>query len=82
MLQKEQPAKPKGLATAFQPEGSTMKKRACKYGRRKDGKCRKTPKRGSAKRGITTASGRCRFGKVKVGKRKGKCLKNKRCKRK
>jgi hypothetical protein len=60
-----------------------MAKRACKYGRRKDGKCRKTPKRGAAKKKtMKTASGKCRWGKVKIGPRKGKCLKNPRCKRK
>jgi len=33
------------------------------------------------KKGIRTASGRCRFGKVKKGRRKGACLKSKRARK-
>ncbi len=46
--------------------------RRCKYGRRKDGKCRKTT-RASAKR-----KKKCKFG---VNKNTGACLKNKRPRR-
>jgi len=35
----------------------------------------------ASKKGLKTASGRCRFGKAKTGKRKGQCLKHKRAKR-
>jgi hypothetical protein len=36
---------------------------------------------GSGPKGLKTASGKCRFGKAKSGKRKGQCLKHKRAKR-
>ena len=47
-------------------------KRKCKYGRRKDGKCRKTPR--ARRRGRARAR-RCKYG---VNKRTGACLKSKR----
>ena len=31
----------------------------------------------SGPKGLKTASGRCRFGKVKIGKRKGQCRRHK-----
>ena len=38
-------------------------------------------KRGSRKSGPTTSGGRCKYGKVKVGTRKGLCRMNKKAKK-
>jgi hypothetical protein len=48
-----------------------MAKAGCKYGRRKDGKCRKTPRKGAAR---ASSKGGCKYGKLKnpVGRRKCK----------
>jgi len=50
-------------------------KRRCKYGRRKDGKCRKTPKAGAGGR---RRKKKCKYG---VNKNTGGCLKGKRKRR-